>query len=67
MRKVVAYELMSLDGVAEDRTAFITDWDEELQANLGSRHRRPGCRTAGTPHVGRLSCVLAEERRSSPS
>ncbi|MDL9978796.1 dihydrofolate reductase family protein [Microbacterium sp. ASV49] len=34
MRKVVVYELLSLDGVAEDPDRFITDWDEALDANL---------------------------------
>jgi dihydrofolate reductase len=35
MRKVVAYELVSLDGVAEDPDAFITDWDPAMDENLG--------------------------------
>lgn len=34
MRKVVAYELMSLDGVAEDPDAYFPDWDEAMDANL---------------------------------
>ena len=34
MRKVVAYELLSLDGVAEEPDAFITDFDEVMQDNL---------------------------------
>ena len=34
MRKVVAYELMSLDGVAEEPMDYITDWDEAMDANL---------------------------------
>jgi dihydrofolate reductase len=34
MRKLVAYELLSLDGVAEDPSDFI-DWDEALDENLG--------------------------------
>jgi dihydrofolate reductase len=34
MRKVVAYELLSLDGVAEDPDQFISDWDEAMDANL---------------------------------
>jgi dihydrofolate reductase len=34
VRKVVAYELLSLDGVAEHPEQFF-DWDEELDANLG--------------------------------
>jgi dihydrofolate reductase len=34
MRKVVAYELLSLDGVAESPDLFITEWDEVMQENL---------------------------------
>jgi dihydrofolate reductase len=34
MRKVVAYELLSLDGVAESPDQFITEFDEVMQANL---------------------------------
>lgn len=34
MRKVVSYELLSLDGVAEDPMEYITDWDDEMEANL---------------------------------
>jgi dihydrofolate reductase len=36
VRKIVAYELLSLDGVAEDPDQFITDWDEAMQANLAA-------------------------------
>jgi dihydrofolate reductase len=32
MRKVVAMELLSLDGVAEDPNQFMTAWDEEMDA-----------------------------------
>jgi len=35
MRKVVAYELLSLDGVAEEPFQFITEWDEAMDENLG--------------------------------
>ncbi|WP_042433887.1 dihydrofolate reductase family protein [Streptacidiphilus anmyonensis] len=34
MRRVVAYELLSLDGVAEEPDVFFTDWDEAMDANL---------------------------------
>ena len=34
MRKVVAYELLSLDGVAEAPDSFILNWDEAMDANL---------------------------------
>jgi dihydrofolate reductase len=35
MRKVVVYELLSLDGIAEQPDAFITDFDEMMLENLG--------------------------------
>jgi dihydrofolate reductase len=34
MRKVVLYELVSLDGVAEDPDKFVIEWDEAMDANL---------------------------------
>ena len=36
MRKVVVYELVSLDGVAEDPDGFIVDWDDAMDANLAA-------------------------------
>jgi dihydrofolate reductase len=36
MRKVVLYELVSLDGIAEGPDSFITDWDEAMDANLAA-------------------------------
>jgi dihydrofolate reductase len=36
VRKVVVYELLSLDGVAEDPDSFITVWDEAMDANLAA-------------------------------
>lgn len=35
MRAVVLYELLSLDGVAEEPDAFF-DWDEQMDANLAA-------------------------------
>lgn len=35
MRKVVAYELLSLDGVAEQPDDFISDFDGVMRENLG--------------------------------
>jgi dihydrofolate reductase len=32
----VAYELLSLDGVAEDPSSFIHDWDAAMDANLAA-------------------------------
>jgi dihydrofolate reductase len=34
VRKVVVYELVSLDGVAEDPDQFIADWDDAMEANM---------------------------------
>ena len=36
MRKVVLYELVSLDGVAEAPDTFFDDWDESMDANLAT-------------------------------
>jgi dihydrofolate reductase len=35
-RSVVVYELLSLDGVAEAPDEFITEWDDESDANLAA-------------------------------
>jgi dihydrofolate reductase len=35
VRKVVAYELLSLDGVAEEPLEFITEFDDVMSENLG--------------------------------
>jgi dihydrofolate reductase len=36
VRKVVAYELLSLDGVAEKPDGFFADWDDAMDANLAA-------------------------------
>jgi dihydrofolate reductase len=36
VRKVVVYELLSLDGVAEKPEGFFAGWDEAMDANLGA-------------------------------
>jgi dihydrofolate reductase len=36
MRKVVAYELLSLDGVAESPDSFILEWDAGVDAHLAA-------------------------------
>lgn len=33
---MVAYEMLSLDGVAEKPDAFFADWDDTMEANLGA-------------------------------
>jgi dihydrofolate reductase len=36
MRKIVVYELLSLDGVAQDPDKFFTAWDDTMDANLAA-------------------------------
>ena len=36
MRKIVVYELLSLDGVAEDPDRYFVDWDDAMDANLAA-------------------------------
>ncbi|MDQ1545640.1 MAG: hypothetical protein QOH69_544 [Actinomycetota bacterium] len=36
MRKIVVYELLSLDGVADNPDSVIADWDETMDANLAA-------------------------------
>ena len=36
MRKVVVYEFLSLDGVAEEPDRFFADWDDAMDANLAA-------------------------------
>lgn len=36
MRKIVVYELLSLDGVAENPDIFFADWDDAMAANLAA-------------------------------
>jgi dihydrofolate reductase len=36
VRKIVVYELSSLDGVAEDPDGYFDDWDEAMDANLAA-------------------------------
>jgi dihydrofolate reductase len=36
VRKVVVYELLSLDGVAEAPDSFVAEWDEAMDANLAA-------------------------------
>ena len=36
MRKIVVYELLSLDGVAEAPDRFFTEWDNAMDANLAA-------------------------------
>lgn len=36
MRKIVVYELLSLDGVAEDPDKFFTEWDDVMDASMSA-------------------------------
>ena len=36
MRRVVVYELLSLDGIAEEPDRFFADWDDAMDANLAA-------------------------------
>jgi dihydrofolate reductase len=36
VRKIVVYELLSLDGVAERPDSFFTEWDDAMDANLAA-------------------------------
>jgi dihydrofolate reductase len=36
VRKIVVYEVVSLDGVAEDPDRFFADWDDAMDANLAA-------------------------------
>jgi dihydrofolate reductase len=36
VRKIVVYELLSLDGVAERPDSFFADWDQAMDANLAA-------------------------------
>jgi dihydrofolate reductase len=36
VRKIVVYELLSLDGVAEDPDRFFSDWDDAMDATLAA-------------------------------
>jgi hypothetical protein len=50
MRKVVVYELLSLDGVAEEPMEFITDFDTVMRENLAaSSPPRTPCSLGGGP------------------
>ena len=54
MRKIVVYELLSLDGVAEDPDRSFTEWDEAMDAAAAGFRR--GLDTHGSDSVGIFSC-----------
>lgn len=47
MRKVVVYELLSLDGVAEEPDGFFADWDDAMEANLDAVIAEQDCVVLG--------------------
>ena len=54
MRKVVAYTLVSVDGVAEDPETFLFDFDEAMEANLAEVIADAGHRPARSQDVRRV-------------
>jgi hypothetical protein len=58
MRKVVLYELLSLDGVAEDPDTFFTDWDEAIDANLAAITCSPTIASRGDSARLRHACQV---------
>ena len=62
MRKIVVYELVSLDGVAEDPDGFIAEWDDAMDANLAAVIATQDAVILGRRSYDRLGAVLAEQR-----
>ena len=56
MRKIVVYELLSLDGVAEDPDQFFDDWDDAMDAYMAasSPRRTRSSSAAQLRRVGRF-------------
>jgi hypothetical protein len=61
VRRVVAYELLSLDGVAEEPDELVTDFDDAMRENLGRVIATPGSRVPRAPNLRRLGPVLANQ------
>jgi hypothetical protein len=57
VRKIVVYELLSLDGVAEDPDSFFADWDDAMDANLAAVIATQDAVILGR----RVGAVLAEQ------
>ena len=62
VRKVVLYELMALDGVAEEPATGCSTWTSVFD-NLGRGHLRADRRAAGPRHLRLLGRLLADVRR----
>ena len=58
-RKVVVYEFLSLDGVAEQPDEFVTDFDDVMHENLDRVIAHPGRRAPRAPDLRRVGRVLA--------
>jgi hypothetical protein len=69
MRKIVVYELLSLDGVAEHPDKFFTDWDDVMDANLSAVIDTQDAVILGRPATtsGRRSGPRAPSNRSRRS
>jgi hypothetical protein len=58
VRKIVVYELLSLDGVAEEPDSFFADWDDAMDANLPNAFGGEDV-LAGTARLGAERGMLA--------
>ena len=67
MRKIVVYELLSLDGVAQDPDTFFTTWDDEMEANLAAVIATQDAVILGRRTYDEWARVLAGQRQSSRS
>ena len=61
MRKIVVYELLSLDGVAESPDRFFADWDEAMDANLAAVIVTQDAVILGRRSYTEVGRVLAEQ------
>ena len=61
MRKIVVYELLSLDGVAEDPDSFFAEWDDAMDANLAAVIATQDAVLLGRRSYDRVGAVLAEQ------
>ena len=57
VRKLVAYQLLSLDGVAEHPDEFVTDFDDVMRENLGRVEPMTTGPTSGRPATSSRSPV----------
>jgi hypothetical protein len=61
MCKVVAYELLSPDGVAERPDQFVTEFDDVMRENLGRVIAAQDAVLLGRPTLRRVGRIRADE------